>query len=93
MRPRGTLAFTCGDLALAEQIRQDVLKRTQQGTYSHISALYDLAEVKIALGKKVEAEALLDKASELARSALDEGDLRFEQLVKDIKALREGRHS
>jgi serine/threonine-protein kinase len=86
-----TLALTRGDLARAEQIREEVLKRDQQdreGSYGHIWSLVNLAEVKLARGKAAEARTLLDQATELGRRQWGAHDIRFERLEKSIKALR-----
>lgn len=82
-----TLALTRGDLAQAEQIREDVLKRNQH----NIGSLVYLAEVKLARGKSAEAEALFKQATELGRSQWDAHDIRFERLQKNIKAVRNSR--
>ncbi|CAN5500028.1 hypothetical protein BH20ACI3_BH20ACI3_36160 [soil metagenome] len=84
-----TLALTRGDLARAESIREEILRRYRQaGGYSHIWGLVDLAEVKLALGKGTEAETPFGKASELGRRQWGATDFRFELLVKDISQAR-----
>ena len=72
-----TLALTRGDLARAEGMREEVLRRFRQaeeGGYSHILSLLYLAEAKLALGKGTEAETLFGQALELGRRSWGASD-------------------
>ncbi|MDQ3686370.1 MAG: hypothetical protein M3430_12345 [Acidobacteriota bacterium] len=85
------LALTRGDLAQAENMREENLRRHRQageGDYNHIWALFYLAEAKLALGKGAEAETLFGQASELGRQHWGANDPRFEKLVRDISQAR-----
>jgi len=86
-----TLARSRGDLARAESIREELVgrfRRAGEGGYSHAWAIYYLAEVKLALGKGAEAEALFAQAADLARrhGGADDGSLR--KLAESIKQAR-----
>lgn len=85
------LALTRGDLTRAENIREENLRRfgqVNEGDYNHIWALVYLAEVKLALGKGVEAETLFAQASELGRRQWGANDFRFARLVRHIGLAR-----
>jgi serine/threonine-protein kinase len=85
------LVLARGDLARAESLREEVLRRYRQaeeGGHHHIWALFYLAEVKLALGKSVEAETLFGQASELGRRQWGANDFRFEHLTKRISQAR-----
>jgi len=85
-----TLAYTRGDLAQAETMREETLRRFRQveeGGYSHIRGLFHLAQVKLARGKSTEAETLFEQAVHLGSQKLG-GDFRFKRLIKDIDAAR-----
>ena len=83
-----TLAQTRGDLARAESIHQETLGRYREGDGSHLSALVDLAGVKLALGKRAEAETLFKQATELGRKQWGGDNPRFERLVSKIRKAR-----
>ncbi len=85
------LALARGDLAWAESMREEILRRYRQaeeGGYNHIWSLFYLAEVKLALGKGTEAEALFEQALELGRKQWDVNDLRFETLLGRVTKAR-----
>ena len=86
-----TLAFTRGDLARAEIMREEVLRRYRQvdgeGS-SYIWTLFYLAELKLALGKEREAETLTGQALELGRRKWGANDFRFKDLVRYISEAR-----
>ena len=86
-----TLALTRGDLARAESMSEEVFRRYRQaeeGGYNHIWALVYLAEVKLALGKRAEADTLLGQASELGRTQWGASDFRFKNLLRGINQAR-----
>jgi len=86
-----TLALTRGDLARAESLAEENLRRfrqTDEGGYNHIWASFYLAEAKLALGKETEAETLFGQALELGRRQWGANDFRFERLVRDIGQAR-----
>ncbi len=86
-----TLARTRGDLARAESIREENVRRFRQvaeGDYNHIWELFYLAEAKLALGKGAEAETLFGQASELGRRQWGANDFRFEKLLRYISQAR-----
>jgi len=88
-----TLTLTRGDLARAESMREEVLGRYRQaeeGGYNHIWALFYLADLKLALGKGAEAEALFRQSLEMGRSRWGANDIRFERLAAGIRAARNG---
>ena len=85
------LSLTRGDLARAESISEETVRRFRQvdeGGYNHIGTLVYLAEVKLALGKGTEAETLFGQASELGRRQWGANDFRFEQLLRRISQAR-----
>ena len=85
------LVLARGDLARAESLREEVLRRYRQaeeGGHHHIWALFYLAEVKLALGKSVEAETRFGQASELGRRQWGANDFRFKHLTKRISQAR-----
>jgi serine/threonine protein kinase len=87
----GTLAFARGDLARAESIREENLRRFRQaaeGDDNHIWALVSLAEAKRALGKGAEAGRLFGQAVELGRRRWSANDFRFERLLRYISQAR-----
>jgi tetratricopeptide (TPR) repeat protein len=86
-----TLARTRGDLALAESIREENVRRFRQvaeGDPNHIWALVYLAEAKLALGKRAEAETLFAQVSELGRRHWGANDFRFERVLRYISQAR-----
>lgn len=85
------LALTRGDLTRAENIMEENLRRFGQvaeGSYSHLWALAYLAEVKLALGKRAEAEALFTQALKSGRRQWGANDFRFVRLVRSISQAR-----
>lgn len=85
------LSLTRGDLARAESMREELLRRYRQvaeGSYSHIYALSNLGETKLALGKGEEAESLFRQASELARRQWGANDPRLVDLLHYINRSR-----
>jgi serine/threonine protein kinase len=85
------LARTRGDLARAESIREENVRRFRQfaeGGHDHIWALFYLAEAKLALGKSTEAETIFAQAAELGRRQWGANDFQFEKLVKNINQAR-----
>jgi tetratricopeptide (TPR) repeat protein len=86
-----TLALTRGDLARAESMREEVLRRYRQaeeGSDGHIRAFLSLAEIKLALGKGEEAETLFTQATELGRAQWGANDFRLERLLRRISQAR-----
>jgi predicted Ser/Thr protein kinase len=85
------LALVRGDLARAESLSKDVLRRFQQtdpGSYDHISALIYVGEVKLRQGKEAEAETFFRQALGLARQHWSANDVRIERLVNYIDQAR-----
>jgi ATP/maltotriose-dependent transcriptional regulator MalT len=85
------LALVRGDLAQAESLSKEVLRRFQQthpGSFAHISALVYLGEVKLRQGKEAEAESFFRQALGLARKHWSANDHRLERLVKYITEAR-----
>lgn len=84
------LAHTRGDLARAERIREELIGRylQVQDGYSHMWALFYLAEIKLALGKGTEAETLFRQALAMGRRQWDSGDFRYHRLIKNISEAR-----
>jgi len=85
------LAIVRGDLARAESISKDVLRRFQQtypGSYAHITALIYVGEVKLRLGKEAEAEAFFRQSMELARRRWSANNYRMLALIKYIDQAR-----
>jgi eukaryotic-like serine/threonine-protein kinase len=85
------LALVRGDLAEAESISKEVLRRFQQtspGSYEHISALVYVGEVKLRQGKAAEAEAFFRQALELARRRWSANDHRLVALVNYVNQAR-----
>ncbi|HWS55676.1 MAG TPA: serine/threonine-protein kinase [Pyrinomonadaceae bacterium] len=85
------LARARGDLAREESIREELVvrfRRAHEGGYNHIWAVFYLAEVKRALGKGAEAEALFAQAGELGRKHWGADDRRFDVLGRRIKRAR-----
>jgi serine/threonine-protein kinase len=86
-----SLALVRGDLARAESLSKEVLRRFEQtrpGTYLHISALVYVGEVKLRQGQEAEGEAFFRQALELARGRWSANDYRLERLVKNINQAR-----
>ena len=86
-----SLALVRGDLARAESLSKEVLRRFEQthpGTYVHISALVYVGEVKLRQGKEAEAETFFRQALELARKHWGRNDFRLERLVNYINQAR-----
>jgi tetratricopeptide (TPR) repeat protein len=82
------LAQTRGDLARAESIHEETLARYREGDVSHLNALVDFAGVKLALGKRAEAETLFDQATGLGRRNWGAEDPRFKLLLTRIGEAR-----
>ena len=82
------LAQTRGDLGRAESIHEETLGRFREGDVSHLTALVDLAGVKLALGKRAEAETLFEQATGLGRRNWGADDPRFERLLTHIRHAR-----
>ena len=81
------LAQARGDLALAERLSEEVLRRHQQldeRGYGYIRGLFVLGAIKLAGGKAVEAQTLFAQALDLGRTHWGADDWRFERLTKDI---------
>ena len=86
-----TVALAQGDLARAESIGEDVLRRSRQtheGGYQHVWALFYLGEIKYRRGREAEAEALFRQALVLARRGWGASDYRFEHLVARVNEAR-----
>jgi serine/threonine-protein kinase len=85
------LASARGDLALAESIREAALERFREsdiGDYSHIWALFGLAEIKLARGKEGEAEELFAQSLDFARRRWSSDDTRLITLSQSINQAR-----
>jgi hypothetical protein len=84
------LARLRGDLTREEQIREEILRSLEriEGRYHYVMALAGLAQVKLALGKRAEAETLFAQALKLARSRWGTDDVRLARLVKYISTSR-----
>lgn len=85
------LAFTRGDLARAESMREELLGRYRQiegENFSYIWTLFYLAEIKFALGKETEAETLIGQALELGRRKWGANDFRLAELGRYISQAR-----
>jgi hypothetical protein len=85
------LARARGDLARAESIREESVRRFRQvaeGDPNHIWALVYLAEAKLELGKGAEAETLFAQASAFGRRQWGANDFRLERVFKYISQAR-----
>ncbi len=85
------LALVRGDLVRAESLSKEVLRhfeQTQPGSYSHISALVFVGEVKLRQGKEAEAETFFRQGLELARRHWSANDYRILRIVKYINQAR-----
>jgi len=90
-RSLARLALHRGELAQAESMMEALLeryRRTEQGGFEHISALFDLGEVRFRQGRKAEAESLFRQASEVARRSWGANDPRFKQFIGTINEVR-----
>ena len=86
-----TLAQARGDFAKAERMQEEALRKFRQVDAegaSHIRALFELGEIKLAAGKAAEAESLFARAMEIARRQWDSDDARIERLEKQIAEAR-----
>jgi eukaryotic-like serine/threonine-protein kinase len=86
-----SLEIVRGDLARAESLSKEVLRRFEQtkpGTYVHISAIAYVGEVKLRQGKEREAETFFRQAMELARGHWSANDYRLLRIVKYINEAR-----
>lgn len=84
------LARARGDFAREESIRAEMVSRFREAgaQYSHVWALVYLAEAKLALGKRAEAEQLFAQASESARALWGANDPRLSQLIGHVGRAR-----
>jgi len=82
------LALARGDLAQAERMREGFVRRAKEAGDDHSWDLFYLAEVKLALGKEAEAEALFEQALELGRRQWGANDPRLERLARKIEQAR-----
>ncbi|MDQ3627077.1 MAG: serine/threonine-protein kinase [Verrucomicrobiota bacterium] len=82
------LALARGDLARAERMREGFVRRAKEAGDDHSWDLFYLAEVKLALGKEAEAEALFEQALELGRRQWGANDPRLERLARKIEQAR-----
>ncbi|MET0645088.1 MAG: serine/threonine-protein kinase [Pyrinomonadaceae bacterium] len=86
-----SLARARGDLALEEGIREELVGRfgeVEGGEYDHVRAMFNLATVKLRLGKRAEAEKLFGQAVELGRARWGAPDPRLALLLRDIGRAR-----
>jgi serine/threonine-protein kinase len=86
-----SLARARGDLALEEGIREGLVGRfgeAEGGAYDHVRAMFNLAMVKLRLGKRAEAEKLFGQAAELGRARWGANDPRLARLLRDIGRAR-----
>ena len=83
-----TLAFLRGDLARAETMMEAIVLRGKEEGSEDPGWLFSLAEVKLALGKGAEAEALFEQALELGRRQWGANDPRAERLAREIEEAR-----
>lgn len=83
-----TLAFLRGDLARAETMMEEIVLRGKEEGNEDTEWLFSLAEVKLALGKGAEAEALFEQALELGRRQWGASDPRWERLAREIERIR-----
>ena len=79
------LTFARGDLARAETMMEGVVLRAKERGYEDTMWLFSLAEVKLALGKGAEAEALFEQTLELGRRQWGADDPRVERLAREIE--------
>ncbi|HYG11875.1 MAG TPA: tetratricopeptide repeat protein, partial [Pyrinomonadaceae bacterium] len=84
------LARLRGDLKREEQLREEINRRLEriEGRYHYVMSLAGLAQVKLALGKRAEAETLFAQALKLAHSLWRADDVRLARLVKYISTSR-----
>ena len=86
-----TLAFTRGDFAQSERMREALsinFRKAGEGDYSYIWSLYYLGEAKYALGKDSESEMLFNQALELGGRHWGANDFRFKRLHEYVGKAR-----